>query len=123
MNLCDKCFDPGHCCREFWLNVNFWDDESVTNEKLRQYSSERSPGNRHAPFEPVRKVDKYSGTKHEETGRTYSQWYWRCPALTSTGKCGIYADRPELCRSYEPASSELCVHYRGAEGVDLVEGL
>lgn len=43
-------------------------------------------------------------------------WAWRfsCPKLGADGRCTIYDDRPDLCRTYEPMSDGLCVHYQGS---------
>lgn len=30
----------------------------------------------------------------------------RCTALTDAGRCGIYEDRPVLCRVYEPGGAD-----------------
>lgn len=38
-------------------------------------------------------------------------WEWTCDALTTSGRCGIYDDRPLLCRMFTPGSDPLCVHY------------
>jgi Fe-S-cluster containining protein len=51
----------------------------------------------------------------EESGRTYSAYWYRCSNLLPNGRCGDYDNRPGLCRSFEPASDPLCVHWRGAE--------
>lgn len=40
-------------------------------------------------------------------------WFFECRALTSQGRCGIYKNRPKLCRVYEPQSDPLCIHYEG----------
>jgi len=40
----------------------------------------------------------------------------RCPFLTWEGElhcCSIHETRPEVCRNYEPGSSEICSQFRG----------
>jgi Fe-S-cluster containining protein len=39
------------------------------------------------------------------------RWDWSCTQLQKDGRCGIYEDRPQLCRTYAAGSDPLCVHY------------
>lgn len=39
------------------------------------------------------------------------------------GRCGDYENRPALCRSFEPQSEALCVHFNGSEAGDASVGL
>jgi len=119
VSLCDKCYAPGTCCRELTLTVNFWAEEEVTNQLLRERISNH-PGNKNVPFEPVRQSVR---VEHDKNGRAYGPWVWRCPKLLKNGRCGDYDNRPDVCRIFEPGENRLCVHFQGAEGVDLVEGL
>jgi Fe-S-cluster containining protein len=51
-----------------------------------------------------------------------SDWLWWCPALDDrTGRCTIYADRPQLCRDYAAGSDPLCVHFVARDDDDLVK--
>ncbi|WP_368855573.1 YkgJ family cysteine cluster protein [Sphingomonas glacialis] len=38
-------------------------------------------------------------------------WEWTCDQLTDAGRCGIYDDRPRLCRAFKPGADPLCVHF------------
>jgi Fe-S-cluster containining protein len=72
------------------------------------------------PFQPISKADTWLD---EESGRTYSTYEYKCPKLDhGTGRCTIYEDRPQLCRTYEPRQDGLCVHFHALEGVDLTGG-
>ncbi len=40
----------------------------------------------------------------------------RCPFLTWEGEfhaCAIHETRPDVCRNYQPGSSEICAQYKG----------
>lgn len=82
--------------------VTFWVDEDV-NEQIAAHG---------LPFKLIELIDEYVD---EESGRPYSKAALSCPHLTNSGRCGIYESRPEVCSSFEPGSSPLCVHYQGAE--------
>lgn len=49
-------------------------------------------------FRPLRQL---------EDGR----WTWECTQLQPNGRCGIYENRPQLCRDFAPGEGPLCVHY------------
>lgn len=61
------------------------------------------------PFIP----GEISGRWTTEEGREYVTYRYDCPMLGEDGRCTIYADRPDLCRRYEPKSDRLCVLYEG----------
>ena len=42
-----------------------------------------------------------------------------CENLRGDGRCGVYADRPAVCRQFEPGSVE-CMAARKREGFDDV---
>jgi Fe-S-cluster containining protein len=47
---------------------------------------------------------------------TAEGWRYWCPALDrSTGRCTIYDNRPELCRSYNAGRDNLCIHHLSRE--------
>lgn len=111
MSLCDKCYNPGHCCSEIWLNktgttelVTFWLDKDI-NAQIAAYD---------LPFEATDRMIKYVDS---ETGREYAAIALNCPKLGKDGRCTIYETRPQLCRDFppDPEGSPLCVHYSGAE--------
>ena len=108
--LCDSCFAPGACCQRLHLTskgepVVVWSDEPGAADAWAMTRGH-----------PFHQVDIGRTYTDQESGRTYHEPVWGCRALDkSTGRCTIYADRPQLCRDYEPASDALCVHWRGAE--------
>lgn len=109
MSLCDQCFAPGACCRRLHLRrtnddaLTLWDDEP-TGEQLERHGL------------PTFVASELIGSwKDEASGRPYSEWMFSCSALLPSGRCGIYEQRPDLCRNFEPASDSLCVHFGGAE--------
>ena len=51
-----------------------------------------------------------------EDGDWYVQVDTRCRNLTSDGLCGIYQDRPDVCRQYE---AECCDHHGEPDDKDL----
>lgn len=126
MSLCDRCFAPGQCCRNITLTtagqpIAVWD-----NVDPQQGLADQT-GIMGLPFEPLERLGQWTATEGADAGSTYSTWRWSCPKLLPSGRCGIYEERPDVCRNFEPATSDrLCVHYMGAEsgdptlGVDLV---
>lgn len=64
------------------------------------------------PFELIGWVwlHKYEGKSLEGVAM------FNCPELLPNGRCGIYENRPELCRKFEEGSEPLCVHYNGEAG-------
>jgi len=109
MSLCDKCYDPGRCCKRLHLTfdrekTNDWIDQQPDTKQGREALLQWMGSGAPLPFIPADKVD---GT-----------WYWTCPQVDKNGRCRIYETRPQLCRDFEPASDGLCVHYRGAEAGD-----
>jgi uncharacterized protein len=83
--LCDHC--TGKCCRYFSLpidNPTTWDDY----DSIRWYL---------AHGRTIVYVEK-------------SQWYLlvmtRCQYLTADDRCGIYLNRPKICRDYTTANCE-----------------
>lgn len=124
MSLCDHCYSPGHCCKRMALNGHnegydikqpstYWTDggrEGVIAQ-LREHG---------LPFEPLEAIEEWTDAA---TGRPYAAFWYSCPRLGPDGRCTDYENRPQLCRTYQAGSDGLCVHFMGAEGVDLVEGL
>lgn len=114
MGICDRCYDPGACCRNITLSLDgvrttYWSDNGVDGITKQI----RANG---LPFDPLYKT---AGPWKDEDGRPYEVWALTCPKLNVDGRCSIYKSRPDLCKAYEAASDGLCVHYGGAEGVDL----
>lgn len=66
------------------------------------------------PFDPLA-----PGMLHRSPdGEPVLIWMFACRKLGPDGRCGIYASRPAICRTYEPASDGLCVHHGGSEAGD-----
>lgn len=106
MSLCDRCFNPGQCCRRLFLvDATFWVDQGIegVRQQLRDFG---------LPFEPAEELGRWLD---DESGREYGQFEFSCPKLTRAGRCSIYEERPACCRNYEPASDGLCCHFGGAE--------
>lgn len=110
MSACDRCFQPGACCKGFHLTgVSGWMDEGRDVVEARARESL-------LPFHAVAPATVYNDP---ESGKDYQTWTWNCPKVSADGRCTIYDTRPDLCRNYAPASDGLCVHFGGAEGIDL----
>lgn len=41
--------------------------------------------------------------------RPDGKWLFWCPVLTTEGRCGDHANRPDLCRNYDAMTDGLCV--------------
>ncbi len=111
MSLCDRCYSPGHCCRRFTPNEGGF--EKVHKVSEGEQAVVEWLAKHHLPFDPL----KIRDTSDSAVGKV-AAWYYRCPHLGPEGRCGIYESRPDLCRSFEPQSDELCIHYHGTEAGD-----
>jgi Fe-S-cluster containining protein len=103
MQLCGICPDPGRCCRKMVLSsgaqaLTYWKDgwEDAARADMQR---------RGLPFEPLAIAEEYADSE----GIAYVSVFMTCPELLPNGRCGIYEDRPRVCRSYVPASDRLCV--------------
>jgi Fe-S-cluster containining protein len=116
---CDRCIDPGMCCRSFPLSHYF--DFGVTPAKIMKWLAQ----NGLAMFRPLRRIhvwcsDHTGASGKKESGKWVEQWSFRCTALGEDGRCTIYDSRPDLCRTYEPGCDMMCVHMRGPDGRPVV---
>ncbi len=96
-SMCDVCMSPGHCCKELTLSGPF--SEPMSRERAEHLLI--SPTNNHEKtwvFRPLRQDER-------------GIWRFSCTQLLSNGRCGIYEDRPHLCRHYQPGTDALCVHF------------
>ena len=105
MSLCDTCIDPGVCCKNFFLidpdaenSKTFWTKGINTVETYL-----------------VEKAYPFIAIEHEvfttDKNKEYAIYRFNCLALTHTGRCSIYKDRPDICKSLEPGGDNpLCVH-------------
>ncbi len=100
MSLCDKCFHPGACCKNFRLTLE--SGNSFAAGMLKGEAKAAAEW-RNLPFLPSRRGSD-------------GRWKWKCSELGADGRCNIYESRPGVCRAYIPASDGLCVHFKGAEG-------
>lgn len=116
MSLCDSCFAPGACCKGFVLRDSDGDPATFwVADGIKAPSDWLASGDHPLPFVPMRASEVFTDP---DTGHDYQSWLYECTKVTRDGRCSIYDTRPQLCRSFEPASGGLCVHYRGAESGD-----
>lgn len=109
-DICVRCVSPGRCCSAFRVTdktghpPTFWDD------------AECAPSHsRYVIFKPLHRVGQWTVEHGPDAGRTYSEWLWSCSALSAEGRCTIYQQRPNLCRSYTPLEDGLCAMKPTAE--------
>ncbi len=113
-SLCDRCWAPGACCRNMMLyHVDGVDLFQRPGEDAATLLPSRLAEAR-LPFDPLA-----PGMLHRSPdGEPVLIWMFACRELGPDGRCGIYASRPAICRTYEPASDGLCVHHGGSEAGD-----
>lgn len=99
MSLCDTCISPGRCCKDLHLTGGAYDNRAEVPRSFE--AAEHWAMREGLPFRPLR-MDIHHGQL---------SWRWWCPALTSEGRCSIYENRPQLCKSFVAGSDPLCVHY------------
>ncbi len=103
-DLCDRCADPGACCRNFWLSCE--PPGTTKLEALAWIASSRpGPSELGLPFLPV---ERDSST---EDCPVLWHWSWSCPIVMEDGRCGDYDHRPFLCREYAAGSSKICAMF------------
>lgn len=106
--LCDICRNPGACCRSFGLTrssgepLALWDSQ----DKDEQLSAHGLPS--------FHVIDTISTHIDETSGQNYSVHRYGCSLLQPDGRCGDYANRPQLCRSYVAGSDGICAMFIGA---------
>lgn len=86
-HLCSICPVPGACCKGFMLFIGH---EPVIEDDAELVLEENK-----LPFK-VQGFDEHG------------QLLFSCPRLGEDGRCTIYEERPDLCRSFVPTSSPLC---------------
>ncbi len=101
---CDSCSDPGRCCRQFYLATRENGTAEVRTGTTRD-EARRQMEAKGWPFEPL------DHRPFEMDGQWIDAWTFFCTKLLPNGRCGVYEDRPQLCRDYEPGSDALCVYY------------
>lgn len=111
-SLCDSCSKPGACCNDMVLFGARWPGTAWADswrEDALGHIDNAIPGH---PFIPLRLEIVEGDCRDPAAGdRDYGKVHWACTKLTPEGRCGIYEDRPQLCRDYAAGSDRLCVMY------------
>lgn len=107
MSLCDRCVDPGHCCRSIHLSHGPLFGASKLEALAWVASAQPAQGELGLPFIPERvKAPSFEGQ------RRCLEWEYSCPNLDeTTGRCKDYNNRPKLCRSFRPGYEKPCAMY------------
>lgn len=107
MSICDRCTDPGHCCRRLKLYGNdfevpyAYDEASAAEEIILMDELEYRNFGFRIPFVPYTQIDGVV--------------LFMCPKLGNDGRCTDYENRPRICREYQPATGDdLCVMPKGS---------
>lgn len=103
-SMCDRCLAPGHCCKRLTLSGTV-DGERIQDPMSFEKAEHLALKARLWMMRPAHQ---------REDGR----WQWSCTQLLPNGRCGIYEDRPQLCRLYRPGEDGLCVHHWEKESDD-----
>lgn len=96
MSMCDTCLEPGRCCKRIFLSGGL--DPHFLQLPMSYERAEHAALASGLPFVPGQQLPD-------------GRWQWSCYQLQADGRCGIYENRPQLCRDYKPGSDPLCVHY------------
>jgi Fe-S-cluster containining protein len=92
MSLCDVCLSPGACCKRMTITG------ADLHTPISREKAEHILLAYNLPFIPAHQ--KASGI-----------WQFSCIQLQKDGRCGIYEDRPQLCKDFVAGSDPLCVHH------------
>lgn len=104
--LCDNCKRPGACCCGFDINHSDLNSLQTPLEVMVEMAT------RGLPFMPL--LRRTAGIPNAE----WAVWRFWCPILDlQTGRCGDYANRPALCRTYESGSDRLCSMWNEPEHI------
>lgn len=100
------CHWLGACCEKLvlWVNRRPWpatEDPVEAQQMIDNYADGA------LPFELLAHGQTTYDNKH--TGN--HAWYLRCKMIRRDGLCGIYEQRPEVCRSFVPGKDPLCVKH------------
>jgi DNA-binding MarR family transcriptional regulator/Fe-S-cluster containining protein len=105
---CANCPQPGRCCCGFGIDVPATREARHPLEIYAWLASVTHPdpamGNIGLPFLPLRR----GASDDEMAAGMRARWQFWCPRLGRDGRCTDYEGRPELCRTYKPASDGLC---------------
>lgn len=98
-SMCDVCMSPGHCCQLIALSGSNPDPTKQPQQPMSFEAAEHFLlKSNHSMFRPAFQDEK-------------GIWRFTCTALQPNGRCGIYDERPMVCRLYEPGTDRLCVHF------------
>lgn len=97
MSLCDTCLSPGACCKRLALSGPF--AQPMSRERVEHLLM--------SPEWHSQGVGNFRPGDQDEHG----VWRFWCTQLLPDGRCGIYQDRPHLCRIYRPGQDAMCVHH------------
>ena len=107
MTMCDKCFMPGLCCKDFVLSIRPPDHIIPCKEAINSWLKEILP-------EMIGYTVPFTFSRIDAQG-----WLrYECPALTKAGRCSIYERRPQCCVDYPPGGVPSCCHYGTREAGD-----
>lgn len=96
----DRC--TGHCCRAFTLPRSPEELAEGYRAWLHQVPGANLVHDIHLIYPMVRHLRLYHAGEVAPDGKVVDQdrHYYRCVHVAENGDCGIYADRPDMCRSY-----------------------
>lgn len=101
--LCESCIAPGSCCKQMHLTGGVADQGARLGQPMSREKAEH--------LAMLNGLHTFFPVGHHHDG----SWEFACTALQLNGRCGIYEDRPQLCRTYAAGSDPLCVHYFSSE--------
>lgn len=104
VSVCDTCFDPGRCCRNFPLNVCPPSEHATLLEAMVWAASCSYYG-------PAREELFGLPFIPHERDVAANTFRWHCSNLQADGRCGDYVYRPEACVRYMPGTDESCTLY------------
>lgn len=120
MTICDRCVDPGSCCREIRLSHKV---AAITKLEVLAWLASCLPGSNEIglPFIP-----EYQGQFFNYDGLDPCpfpvDWVYSCINLTSDGRCGDYENRPNLCRIFRAGIHKPCsMHHYPCPSFDTGE--
>jgi Fe-S-cluster containining protein len=114
MTLCDRCVDPGMCCKDIRLSYNH---PGITKLEVMAWlaSVHCEEFNIGLPFIPdIRSLNPLFRVDHDVPLCPIEMtWTYQCINLTEDGRCGDYENRPQLCRDHKPGHHQPCImnHY------------
>lgn len=112
---CDKCPQPGVCCKDFVLSGGGLRSNFRTDSPNWQEAAEAQVAAIGLPFKPLRLSHK----RHGDDGHEYGSARYFCPLVTEDGRCGNYANRPQLCQAYAPGTDAMCAMHKDFGKVSL----